>query len=140
MLVSMPDTVEFYAKSAVVIGAANVILGVTLVKYTGLGMYGMALAVAITSIVRHGIVMPIYASHLMKQPWYLLIQQQAQTVIQLGLTGAIALYVSQYVGTARSLPNLVTAAVAAGSVATILALLQLSRDERTRLIAVIRRR
>ena len=140
ILVSMPDTVKFFAKSAVVIGVANVILGVILVKYTGLGMYGMALAVAITSIIRHGVVMPIYAAHLMKQPWYLLIQQQAQTVIQLGLTGAIALYVAQYVGTARSLPNLVTAAFAAGSVATLLALLQLSRDERTRLIAVIRRR
>ena len=117
----------------------NVILGIGLVKYTNMGMYGVAAAVAITSLLRHAVLLPIYAAKIMHQPWYVLIQQFAQVIIQFAITSVIAFYFSQFL-TTRSLPQLVLAATAAGSIATGLALLQLSRDERTRLLAMILRR
>jgi hypothetical protein len=139
ILVKTPETVPFAASATVALGVVNILLGITLVKFTSLGMYGVAVSVAVTSLIRHGIILPVYGARLMGQPWYVFVQQQSQIIIQLGLTSVIALYVSQYLHD-RSLPPLMLAAVLAGGVATCFALLQLSRDERLRLLRLVRRR
>ena len=139
ILIQAPEAIPFPAKASVALGLLNVVLGFSLVKFTGMGIYGMALAVATTLILRYAVVLPIYAAKVMHQPWYVLIQQQAQIVIQLAITGGLAWYASQYVH-GRSLPQLVLAASAAGAIATVIAALQLSQPERERLLALVRRR
>jgi membrane protein EpsK len=140
ILIQTHEAISFTAIATAVIGLTNVLLGIALVKFTRLGMYGIAVSVAITSIIRHAIVLPAYAARVLRQPWYLYIQQQSQVVIQLGVTGVIAFLVSQYLTASRSFLQLVLAALFAGGIATILALLQLSADERARLLGIIRRR
>ena len=140
IVVQTHEAIPFTAIATAVIGIANIVLGIVLVKFTNFGMYGVALAVAITSLIRHAVVLPIYAARVVHQPWYLLVQQQAQVVIQLGVTGVIAFVVAHYMTTSRSFIQLVLGAAFAGSIATGLALLQLSQDERARLLGIIRRR
>ena len=139
IIIQLPSIIAYPAIVTLILGVVNVILGIGLVKFTNMGMYGMAAAVAITSLLRHAILLPIYAAKIMRQPWYVLIQQFAQVIIQFAITSIIAFYFSQFL-TTRSLPQLLLAASAAGGIATGLALLQLSRDERTRLMAMILRR
>ena len=139
ILVQAPETLPFGAATAVSLGALNVVLGIVLVKFTSMGMYGIAVAVATTSVLRHAVVLPIYVARLMRKPWYLVVQQQAQIIIQLGITGAVGMYAAQFLHT-RSLPQLLLAATAAGSVSTVIAMLQLSKDERARLLALVRRK
>ena len=139
ILLLAPKAIPFPSKAAVALGVLNVALGILLVKYTSMGMYGVGLALAITSALRHGVVFPMYAARIMGRPWYFLIQQQAQVMIQLGVTGALALYASTFIHT-KSLLDLALAAAAVGSVSALLALAQLQPDERARLFAVIRRR
>lgn len=141
ILIQSPATIPFAAKASVAMGLLNVVLGVTLVKFTSLGMYGIALSTAATSLIRHGLVLPAYAASVLHKPWYTYIQQQSQGLIQLGLTGVIAFYTSQYLASgSRSFGSLVTAALLSGSVATCFVLLQLSHAERARLTGLIRRR
>ena len=139
VLIQLPKTIPFSAMITVALGVINVVLGIVLVKFTDLGMYGIAYAVAITSFIRHGVVLPMYVARLLKRPWYTLLQQQSQTVIQLGLTGAISLYAAHFL-TGRSLPQLVLVALLAGGVASIFALLQLNQSERMYLLKLVRRR
>jgi membrane protein EpsK len=139
ILVQLPRTIPFPAVATTVLGVMNVVLGVVLVKFTNLGMYGIACSVAFTSILRHAIVLPLYVARLLKQPWYLLIEQQARAVIQLGLTGAISLYAAHFL-TGRSLPQLVLVACIAGGISACFAILQLSHDERAFLLKKVRRR
>ena len=139
VVIYAPETIALPAKAAVVLGVINVVLGLCLVKFTGMGMYGVGLALATTSVIRHGVVFPIYAARVMRKPWYFLIQQQSQIIVQLGITGVLALYASQFLHT-RSLLQLALAALAAGGVATLIALVQLNQDERARLVSLVRRR
>ena len=139
VVIQAPGVISFSAKAAVAMGLVNIALGIILVKFAGLGMYGVALAVASTSVLRHGVVLPIYAARVMGQPWYVIVQQQAQIIIQLAVTGTLALYAAQFLHT-RSFAQLFLAAIAAGSLASLVAILQLNAEERNRIAAIIRRR
>ena len=139
VVVQAPDAVAFASKAVVGLGILNVLLGITLVKFTSLGMYGIALAVATTSVVRHGIVLPIYAARVIRLPWYSIIQQQAQIIIQLGITAVLGMYAAQFVHS-RSFIQLFLAACAAGTVAAAIAAAQLNQDERARILSLIQRR
>ncbi|HEY3835905.1 MAG TPA: hypothetical protein VGL72_05020 [Bryobacteraceae bacterium] len=140
ILIQTHEAIAFTAIATAIVGVTNILLGIALVKFTSFGMYGIAIAVAATSLIRHAIVLPAYAARVLGQPWYLFIQQQSQVAIQLGVTGVIAFFVAQQMTSNRSFIQLLTAAIVAGGISAGLALVQLSQDERGRLLAIVRRR
>jgi membrane protein EpsK len=71
------------------IGLANLGLGIYLARNLGWGMYGVAAATAISTVVRYGILFPVYTALVMGQAWYFYLLEMLRAVVAaVGLTAA----------------------------------------------------
>ncbi|MCK4441817.1 MAG: hypothetical protein KAU90_07400, partial [Sulfurovaceae bacterium] len=73
-----------------ILGLANLILAIVLVKWTTLGLYGIVLASAIVLSIRNAIFTPIYASFILKIPVVSFIKYYILSIV---------FYISSYITT-----------------------------------------
>ncbi len=62
--------VKWPGLAAVFMGLVNLVLSILLAKQFGWGIYGVAIAGAITITLRDGLFTAIYGAHILKQPWH----------------------------------------------------------------------
>ena len=75
LLITLNRTKEI-AVISIITGIVNMVLAIVLVKCTTLGIYAIAIAQAIVSIIRTLFVMPIYVARIVNEKWYIFVVKQ----------------------------------------------------------------
>ncbi|MEH7378270.1 lipopolysaccharide biosynthesis protein, partial [Neobacillus drentensis] len=78
------------------IGLVNILLSIYLVKNTGLGMYGVALAGAATYFIKNVIFNTIYSANILNIKWYGFLNEIVRTIVFLTIMSCVAFVVNQY--------------------------------------------
>lgn len=77
-------------------GVLNILLSIFLVKSTGLGMYGIAIAAAVTYSIKNVIFNTIYTSHALNINWYEFLIEVMRTIVFFSIMSAVAYGLNQY--------------------------------------------
>lgn len=85
LLITINKTKEI-AFISIIAGVINVLLAITMVKYTPLGIYGVAGAQMIVLLVRSWVVMPIYSAIELNEKWFVFCKEQAFGMISMLVT------------------------------------------------------
>jgi len=120
-------------------GVVNLVLSVILVKYTPLGLYGVAVATALALTIRNVLFVPFYVARLLHQPaWTFLSGILPGFAATLLLTGA-GLVLSRILGT-PSWPKLLGAGAGLSAAYALLCAVLLNRDEWRFLFSLVTKR
>lgn len=79
------NRVKWPGFAAVLMGLVNVLLAIFLVRRFHCGIYGVAIAAAITITLRDGLFIAVYGAHILKQPWHAFLKCYLPGVMLLGI-------------------------------------------------------
>lgn len=79
------NRVKWPGLAAVFMGLANLVLAILLVRRFHYGIYGVAIAAAITITLRDGLFTAIYGAHILRQPWHTFLKCYLPGLLLLGI-------------------------------------------------------
>ena len=112
-------------------GIVNVFLAILLARYSGWGIFGVAIAGAVVLTLKNTLFLPIYTALILGRPWYTFLKSCLSGAVTLGTTAAVGLVTAHYIGSA-SWTRVAFILVTMGTVGSVLAWFWLpKRDRRT---------
>jgi O-antigen/teichoic acid export membrane protein len=85
------------ALSMLAFGVGNAALAILLTRYLHWGLYGVAAATAVTSILRNGVFAPLYTAAILHQPWSTFLSKMGNALTACLLLAGAAAMVAGYV-------------------------------------------